>query len=211
MRSKISIVWLKTNFITSQPPPLPTRRFSFSRSTVACFSPMSRGVPIFPDTLRNLKPMFKMPLPSSCLCNVAPPAGSSSWGSPVSWVGAVVVGVALQHLPTVSISVNSSRFAFAQTQPNSCWARLVVVADAAVVVAVVIVVVLLQFTVVVVAVVAVVALLVLLLSLRVLVERDSMAMVRTLSSCCTWLAVFYVSLSLSVCRCLLLCFSVFSL
>lgn len=94
-----------------------------------------------------------------------------------------MVGVALQHLPTVSISVNSSRFAFAQTQPNSCWARLVVVADAAVVVAVVIVVVLLQFTVVV--VVAVVALLVLLLSLRVLVERDSMAMVRTLSSCCT--------------------------
>lgn len=91
-----------------------------------------------------------------------------------------MVGVALQHLPTVSISVNSSRFAFAQTQPNSCWARLVVVAAAAVVV----VVVLLQFTVDVV-VVAVVALLVLLLSLRVLVERDSMAMVRTLSSCCT--------------------------
>lgn len=83
--------------------------------------------------------------------------------------------------------MNSNRFAFAQTQPNSCWARyevVVVVVAAGVVVVLQFVVVVIVVAVVVVVVVA--DLLVLLLvSSRVLVERDSMAMVRTLSMCCT--------------------------
>lgn len=147
------------------------------------FSPMPRGVPIFPETLRNLNPMLMKALPSITL--LSDPLSSSVCGlcGLTAEVGVFVegvfsgVGVAVQHLPNPSIKVRSRRLKLAHAQRNSCSARLFsprlpnVTGDFELVV---------DF------------MAVFVVSLAVLVERDSMAMVRYFACLHSSFALVYV-------------------
>lgn len=132
---------------------------------------MPSGVPIFPDTFRNLKLILMKALPSSSLLNEPPPSSCCGLTDVAAAVGGV--GVAVQHFPKPSISVSSSRLKPAHARLNSCSARRLLIS----LLCCLVLWLLLRLLGVAVVVETLLTVAEILVSLAVLVERDTMAMV----------------------------------